>query len=362
MTTHPTLAYVHSPKPPYERLAGPIYPSSVDRRIGLSVQSRTDLIFSVADISEAWIRPGMCWLIDESSIGEDPWAGFVDEESIPYHADSIDVPLVGLKEALLSVEVAVRLPMPVSRGFAIKRVLELAQELNIGVFPGIIEQAGASVELDVRGETVSNFIDSVKEVSAADWRERIVLSGNKIVFYLDYGYLLNQTNITLGPEDIVEGVLVRKPITSSITVLGQAGGFADRRAASTSGNSNRLGGSASEATMSPLEQPASDLMLERDIGPAAGRHMIEISERFDGNSLSSYAYERHLELLRGVDQLSLTLDATRANVRRIKLGDVCRIDMPNWISGMNVVADIHIREINPNAADGKRIISAVVLL
>jgi len=132
-----SLLYVHSPRPPYEKIAGPIYPSSISRNIGLSQQSRADVVVSASDILEEWIRPGMCWSLDESVIGEDLWAGFVDQESLSFRANDISLPLVGPKEALLSIEVAVRLPIPTTRGFAVQKVLELSQELNIGLFPGI---------------------------------------------------------------------------------------------------------------------------------------------------------------------------------------------------------------------------------
>jgi len=358
------LAYVHDSRPPYQRIAGPIYPQAISEHIiGHSVQSSAQITVSASDIQEEWIRPGMCWLL-ESSIGEDPWAGFVVEEALPYKPDSITISLLGPKEALLSVEVAVRLPVPVSRGQAVQRVLEIAQELNIGLFPGVIEQEGAAVSIDVRAETVSQFIDTIKESSAMDWRERCVVADNQITFYLDFGLLKHATNIVLQAQDLVDGTneFTRNQVISSLTVLGQAGSFATREANSTRELSNRTGAAPNEEGISPLDPVSRALLASRDIGPAASRHNIEISERMGGSSLSSYIEERHLELLRGVDQVTLTIDATRNNGRLPKLGDVVSLRVPGWALDLDVEADIHIIEIRSMPDQGKRELLANVLL
>jgi len=299
----------------------------------------------------------MCWVL-ESTIGEDPWGGFVSRETLPFQPSAISLPLIGPKEALLDEEIAIRLPVPTSRGFAIKRLLELAQELNIGLFPGIIEQEGAAVMLDVRGETVSRFIESIKEASAMDWRERCVLNdgGNTLKFYIDFGLLKRPTSIVLERQDLADGTneFTRNPVPASITVLGQAGGFADREASTTGALSNRLGAAPTQAQMTPMEASSRALLATRDIGPGASRHRIEINERFGGTALAAYVVDRHLELLRNVDQVTLTLDGTRPNGRKPKLGDVVSLKVPNWALGQDVDTYIHIVEIHSIPDAGKR--------
>jgi len=183
---------VHNPIPPFIRIAGPIPFSNLSREIGLSLDSHAEFSVSSEDIDQSWIRPGMCWSIKQT--GEDLWAGFISSQSIPFRARDIPISLVGPKQALLSVELAVRLPVRVSRGFAIQQALLAAQSQNIGIFPGLIDQEGAAIPLEVRGETISNFIDTVKEAAAgSDWRERVYAEGNTLKFVLDFGLLQRET-------------------------------------------------------------------------------------------------------------------------------------------------------------------------
>src|SRR3990167_5878827 len=169
------LAYVHAPRPPYTRLVGPFRIGAITHSYGLSEPSSCEITLSPGDLQFDWLLPGMCWSVEQLTIGEPLWAGFVgDTMDIPYQPDAITIPLIGPKQALLSMEMAVRLPVPTGRGFAVQRALEAAQQMDIGMDVGIIEQEGAPVNLEVRGETVSEFIDTVRDASAgADWRERV---------------------------------------------------------------------------------------------------------------------------------------------------------------------------------------------
>ena len=91
----------------------------IQRGTGLSVDSYADLSVAAADVDMDWLRAGMCWAIDQSDIGEPLWAGFIDQERYPLDAEGIGVSLAGPKVALLSVEMAVKLPVPVSSGLSL---------------------------------------------------------------------------------------------------------------------------------------------------------------------------------------------------------------------------------------------------
>jgi hypothetical protein len=349
-----TLAYVHSPEPPFARRAGPIGVANIERDTGLSVDSFANLVVSAVDVQEAWLRPGMCWSVEQSEIGEPLWAGFVEEEELAYRAGSVRVPLKGPKVGLLSIEMAVRLPLQVSKGDAVKQALLQAQAQNRGVFPGIIEEGGPAGELDVRGETISNFIETVKEQAAgADWRERVEFDGTQLIFYLDFGALRHYTNLTIRPDDISDGVFTRKAFVASVTQMAQAPGFETRAAFSTAGRS-QLSDQPPDGTNQPLTAQVIDLMASRDIGPAAARHVVEISERQGPNRMSDFTAHRHVELLQGVDEIDLVLDATRPTPRAILVGDVVTLEVPDWACGLGLHQAMHVRRITPDAQGGKR--------
>ena len=355
-----TEIFVHNPIPPFIRIAGPIPFTNLSREIGLSLDSNTRFSASSANLDQTWLRSGMCWSIEQT--GEEIWAGFIGTQTINFQATDVEISLVGPKRALLSVELAVRLPIPVSRGFAIQQALQAAQSQNIGIYPGEIDQEGSAIPIDVRGETISDFIDTIKEAAAgADWRERVYAEGNTLKFTLDFGMLQRATNITIGPEAIVEGSFIRKPIVASVTMLGEAIGFEQRRAASTAGQRSQVALEAPDSILHPLGAAADELLTARNIGPAATRHIIEISERFE-KDLEEHAQERHLELLQDSDEFSLTLDNTRPDVRRIQLGDIIRLRIPNWTMDIAIDNKVHVREIRPDEPAGRREIIATVVV
>lgn len=355
-----TEIFVHAPIPPFQRIAGPIPFAGLSRQLGLSLDSTADFsIAATSSIDQSWLRPGICWCIEQT--GEEIWAGFIESQPIVFQASSIDISLVGPKRGLLSIELAVRLPVPASRGFAVQQALLAAQSQNIGIYPGHIDHEGAAVPLEVRGETISDFIEAVKEVAAgADWRERTYLENNTLKFSLDFGLLQRPTNITIGAEAIIEGSLIRQPVVASVTVLGQAIGFEQRSSVSTAGQRSQVAMEPTDATLHPLMALAVERLTARNIGPGAVRHVIEISERFD-EDLNQHAIERHLELLRAGEEITLVLDSRRAIVQRIELGDIIRLTVPDWAIGIAVDENIHIREIRPDEPAGRREIIANVI-
>jgi hypothetical protein len=112
--------------------------------------------------------------------------------------------------------------------------------------------------------------------------------------------------------------------------------------------------------MHPQDERVAELLRERDIGPAATRHAVEISERV-GEGISNFAMERHVELLRGVEEVTFTLDATKADAQAVQLGDVVTVDVPNWFKTLHLNVKVHIREIAPQDSVGQRDVVASVV-
>src|SRR3990167_3409071 len=359
------LAYVHAPKPPYQRISGGIGISGVRRDYGLSSASRASFTVAAEDVLEAWLRPGMCWALEHPEIGEPLWAGFIATETLAFRASDVAIDLLGPKEALLSSEIAIRLPERVSLDFAIKEILLAVQSrLEIVMFPGEIDQVeGAAINLDVRAETASDYIDTLRDaVAGLDWRERVVMNNNQLRFFLDFGVLRCETNIVLQDNDIVDGLLKRERLPTSFTSLSQAPSFAERRAVTTTVRGSRIAPEPADGALLPIGEPLASLLRERDIGPAAGRHAIEISERISNSGIGYHATERHLELLGNVDEFTLTLDGTKTRPQQVQLGDVVSLQVADWALGAGVNSRIHIRNIEPQDEAGKRTVTAQVLL
>jgi hypothetical protein len=62
-----------------------------------------------------------------------------------------------------------------------------------------------------------------------------------------------------------------------------------------------------------------------------------------------------------VDEILFTLDATKADSQRLRIGDVVKIDVQNWTLGLHVNANVHIRSITPEDTTGERDVIATVL-
>lgn len=365
-----TRVYIHSPLPPFERIAGPITPRGVSgMRLGLSIDSTADVDVATADIQLDWIAPGMCWVIEQPSIDEEIWGGFVDSQDLAMDSESIQVPLVGPKRGLLDTELGLRVPGRVSPGKAVELAIEVAQSRFGGIFPGEIDDTARSILIDVRGETISKFIETVAEISGLDWRERLVFLGqreagrsNRLEFQLDFGLLRHETTIKLTREEIIAGIFSKSRLPVSVTEFGAAGRFADRRAATVSADSGALGSPAepSDGVQHPESADLQQLVNERAIGPAAVVHVTEINERVERN-VSALAEDRQAVLLRTVDEIVMTLDGTKAPVKALRVGDVVRLDVPQWALGLDVQTDVHIREIDPDDEGGsKNVIASVI--
>ncbi len=368
-----TRCYVHDSKPPFQRIAGPIFVNSPSRIWGLSSPTEATIIVSGADINEEWIRPGMCWAIDDSPLGEPIWAGFVAPQIIPLFGDSLTIELIGPKRAMLEIEFAIRLPIHSTKAFAARQAMEAAQLRHGGMLPGDIDATeGAAISIDVRGETISAFINTLHdETGLAEWRERTeFLGGEQLVFYLDFGKLQKKTDIVIGKRDLVDGLFVRDRVPASLTLMGSSHGFRQRQAASVSLDSGTSSGEPSDGTLSDLDGKTRSRILERNIGPGAAKHVTKISERIgdlvdrplseadsrvgqltaDVSSvavpvsadLAELARQRHLVQLQNMDEVMLQVDMTRTRAQAIRLGDVFHLDVPDWGAPLNFEVDVNL--------------------
>ena len=351
--------YIHSGKPPFQRIAGPIFASTISRRWGLSDPTSSRLTVAGDNIFEGWIRPGMVWFIDDSDYGEVPWAGFVAPQSVPLNADSLDINLIGPKKALLEIELAVKLPIYASKAYAVQRVIEAAQTRHGAIHPGIIDaSSGAAIPMDVRGETISDFINTLtNETGNSEWRERveIVSGGEELKFYLDFGTLKHPTNIRLGRSDLVDGLFIRSRVPTSLTLLGESFGFEERVAATVSSNPASLPAEPSPQTISITEIDSESLRDIISVGPGSQYHITQISERLSGD-LQEVARQRHQELMDHVEEFILTVDMTRISPQKLRLGDVFHLDIPDWGKPLNrsVSVDLHLYLTEIDSERGER--------
>ncbi len=305
----------------------------------------------------------MCWVVDDSALGEPIWAGFVNEQAIPLNADQIDIDLIGPKRALLEVEMAVRLPVNSTRAYAVATALESAQIRHGGIQPGEIDATdGVAVPLEARGETVSDFINTLKTETGGDWRERVepLAGGGELVFYIDFGTLKRSTGITLSRRDLVDGLFTRERVPASLTFLSSAAGFEEREAAVASIETGATGEQGD--TLAVLDAQIRDKLQERLIGPGAAFHSTQISERVSGD-LASYGRIRHKEILDRMDEVLLTVDMSRSNPQAVRLGDVFRLDVQDWGAPLSITLDVKLHVFNTeiNADAGTRVLECRVV-
>ena len=361
-----TRCYIHNPVPPFVRIAGPIYVSSSFRNLGLSNDSSASVVVSGADILEEWIRPGMCWVIDDSDLGEPIWAGFVNVQPIPLFSDQLTIQLIGPKKAMLEIELAVRLPINSTRAYAVSQAMEAAQIRHGGIYPGDIDPTeGVAEPIDVRGETISDFINTLHdETGTAEWRERVesLYGGDELIFYLDFGKLQHPTDIVLGRRDLSDGFFTRERIPSSLTLVGSNIGFEQRATSTVALESGTVAGEPTAGTLSPLDADTRKKISERVIGPASSYHVTQISERINGD-LAEFSRQRHIELLQKMDEVLLTLDMTRTNTQAVRLGDIIRLQVQNWGGSLNIDVNLklHVVQTDINANAGERTLECRVV-
>ncbi len=357
--------YVHSPTPPFYRIGGPIYPSGLSHRQGLSDPSTARFQVSGNDVEEDWLQPGMCWLVDNSDLGEDPWAGFILEQQLPLNADTLSINLAGPKEALLNIEQAVRLPINSTRAFAVRQSLESALTRHGGISPGIIDASeGPAIPLDVRGETVSDFINTLhNESGGSEWKERVELvgGGEELQFFLDFGKLQFPTSIVIGRKDLVDGLFTRERIPVSMSLVGESYGFEARPVSNTSINLSTGAPEPAQETIT-LTDFLDESLAARSIGPAATYHKTVISERVKAD-LIDYVRQRHTEILQALDEFLLTVDMTRTNAQRIRIGDVIGLDVSDWSKPLNrsIKSKLHVVRSEVNGETGQRILQCRVV-
>ena len=355
-----TLLYPHAPRPPFEQLGGPLRPQSISRSYGLSEDGSASAVISLNDVDDlAWILPGSCWRIDQSDLGEPVWAGFMPQEDLPMDADTFTLALQGPKEALLSIEMAIDLPLRASPPFAARQAIVSAQSRRPGMLSGSIDRGGTAVEIQARAETVSKFIDSLRSFDPTyDWRERIEFRDRYLSFYLDFGILQNPTTHVIVRDHIVAGRFTRTRPVGSLTVLGASDRFR-KRSRATVAVAGMVPALSEDPTRTIL-RPRVDVLAARNIGPAASRHISEVQERVTSD-VPGFAAARYEELLREVDTLLLTLDGTKAGGQTPQLGDIVRVSVPDWVPGLQVDATVQIRHIAPRDEVGDRDMVAKVL-
>lgn len=343
--------YVRQPIPPYYRIAGPIKHESLERSYILSEREDARIAVAVDDVDIDWTRPGMCWSIE--SPNEAIWAGFVRPQEIDLEASAITLDLVAALEGLLNVEMAIRDPVRQSVAEAVRQSLTEAQAASaVGVFAGDIQSEAKTIDTEIRGETVAEFIESVRADTGLDWRIRTEpIQGNGIEFLLDFGNLQKKTDIVIERNDLVAGKIIRGPAVSSITVMGSAVTFSERPAATAAATTRRLSGqSGREIT---TEGAVREFVEGRDLGPASARHQTVIVERVRA-SIGQVADSRIIDTLRSTDELYVTLDMSNEALRALRIGDVCRINIPLWVTDLAVVGDAQVREIVPSEETGER--------
>ena len=347
----PVAIYVRQPVPPYQRIAGPIPHEASERSYIMSEREDARVAVAVGDIDIEWTRPGMCWSIE--SPNEAIWAGFVRPQEIDLDASAITLDLVAPLEGLLNVEMAIRDPVRQSVAAAVRVALIEAQAASaVGMFAGDIQSEAKVIDTEIRGETVAEFIESVRSDTGLDWRTRAEpIQGNGIEFLLDFGNLQKRTDIVIERNDLVAGKIIRGPAVSSITVMGSAITFEERPAATAAASTRRLSGqSGREIT---TEGAVREFVEGRDIGPASARHQTVIVERVRA-SIGQVADSRIIDTLRSTDELFVTLDMSNTALRSLRIGDVCRINVPLWVTGLSVVGDAQVREIVPSEETGER--------
>lgn len=355
MTHSAAIVYVHEPVSPFHAIKQIVGVRGVTKQVGLSKDTTVSFTVSISDIDDMrWLIPGMCWRIDQSWLGEDDWAGFVAPEEIPLDASEITINLRGPKDALLQQPLAPELPAVIGVTAAVEAALITAQSQGSPMLAGKFTDVGPATPLSVRGETVSQFINSMEQISICDFQERVEVTDQGLEFFLDFGVLENYTNVTLRRSDLVIGKFRSQPVPSTLTAFGAAGAFSERPRVTITPEQNPSG--AGQSISRQADDRYRRLLVERAIGPAAIIHVNEINDRF-GEGFEQIAYQRHQTLLSQVEEFYLTLE-NNENTRQLSLGDVFTLSVQDWVEGLDVEAELHVRLIDPQDDVGVRDIVA----
>ena len=344
-------------QPPWPALGGPI--AVVAQRRSYTLGERDDAEFKIdaADIDPLWIRAGSCWTI-ESSLYNEIWTGFVEDEDWPLLAGEISVPLVGLIDGLLQVE-AGTFQSFTSAGSVLREALGLAQARNSGIAAGLIED-GPLLDSFIGGETVADLIEEVQDLSNLFARERTEVISNGLLLLLDFGVLEAPTRKVLTRNEIVDGLYKRSRVPVSATGFGPAATFDTRSVSSVvldssslSGSGGRGSGFASRRSIRPIPPRIEEVVSSPSkIAPAAGYHFSFVEDRsLDIGGLTQRRFE---QAFRGTTELMVTLDMTKGVVQSLRVGDVVDVRVANWAQGFGelVLSRVHVHAIEPHEEDG----------
>lgn len=340
------------PSPPFIRTEGPFAPNKVDRFFALTDSTEAKVDLALTDIGNpSWLLPGNCWSIESDC--EEPFVGFIAPGEIDMDALAVTLSLEDPITALLSVEAPLTSVGRTEAGGLVSTVLLAGQSgVNLGVEAGTITSTPV-VDIAVRGETIAALIDALAREAGVDYRIRARLAGARATLLLDFGSLAREVSVTIVKEDIVAGKFRQSPITSSLTLFGEGStGFDSRPHASSSVDVSRL--TADRSTSGPI-LPASEALISevvtRNIGPAAVRHMTQLSER-QSDRIADSAEQQLSRQLASADELYLTVQ--HGLLPNSVVGDVVNVNVLDWIPGLSIVGKFQIRHIAPQEATGER--------
>ena len=320
----PVSVFVVSPEPPFSLLAGPLAPQAQRRQYALSTWQSGELTVAASEISDVtWLSVGMCWLV-LSERGQPPWAGFVAPGDLPYQASTVTVRLVGPGEALLGAAAAPRLAA--GRRAVRQVVLEaLLGSQVLGVSPGTLSSS-ASVEVNSEMETVQQFIESVAERSGSDWLEETTFDGDRVGFRLHVGEIVHERQLVIGGEEIQSGVIRSRPVVDQVEVQARATG-----AVSTA----------------ERPEPTASRVRSFAIGPAASRVLRLVEHRASG-FVAEQATAKYLSAARAAQEIAATLDLTSSGVQALRVGDLVRLQVADWLNGKAVDELVHVHSLEPH--------------
>ncbi len=354
MSQDSALVYVHEPVAPFQRVAGAIGVSGVQKNRGLSQDSSASFTVASNQVELSWLQPGMCWLLDQTHIGEEIWAGFVAPQVVPLDAPEIPVQLIGPKQALLQQPLVSVTPRVIAVVSAVKVALQTAQAQGSPMLEGTFNDVGLAFELTISGETASQFISSMQQISKADYLVNVEQTKSGLSFTLDFGIIEDHTGVVLTRDDIVAGEFVAQRIPSTMTAFGAAEVFSERERVTLSPDNSAIG--SGQQTVLQADSRYGRLITERAIGPGAIIHVNQVDDRFR-EGFAQIALQRHESMLRQVEQFLFTL-RDNANTRKVKVGDVITLSVKKWFQGktvdLDVESEVHVRSITPDDATGLR--------